>query len=303
MFFFDPADEIERAVAAAPPHNRSRCPLCHKRLERGSSWGLLPECRSPLGWIRIDFDIWPLDALLFLSLDREFFKKLYKGYAAEHFVSSALPQLGYETFRLPADVGLDLVVTNQFKSASGDETNREKFPYGIQVKSRWLGRNDMVEGPNGRPELNVTFSLKQTEFDLLLAQETTGAVLITFVERAVFRCIWLDAQNLRIMKERGFFRPEFDQLFLTVVYRLKPKITRAEFVQNFNQEVSNASAASAYLERMLPVQLDRNWNAQDYMRFARTSRDGSSSVVFRSFWNVAENFGSFPWQQPIGGLD
>ena len=42
-----------------------------------------------------------------------FWDRLYKGLGAEYFITGELFMAGYEAFKLPADFGLDLIVTSQ----------------------------------------------------------------------------------------------------------------------------------------------------------------------------------------------
>lgn len=78
-------------------------------------------------------------------MDNKFFDRLYKGYSAESFITGQLFENGFEAFRLPADFGLDIVVTNQFKKLNSQESYDDSFPFGLQVKSKRLRQSDILQ--------------------------------------------------------------------------------------------------------------------------------------------------------------
>ncbi len=48
-----------------------------------------------------------------------FFDRLYLGFEAEYYIMGQLYSAGFEAFKLPADFGFDLMVTNQKESSLG----------------------------------------------------------------------------------------------------------------------------------------------------------------------------------------
>ncbi len=100
-------------------------------------------------------------------MNNNFFDRLYKGYAAENFITGQLFENGFEAFRLPADFGVDLVVTNQFKKLKNKGIDDESFPFGLQVKSRRLRESDTLQGPNGRNEYQFYYLIKNDEITVL----------------------------------------------------------------------------------------------------------------------------------------
>jgi hypothetical protein len=232
-----------------------------------------------------------------------FFEQLYKGYSAEHFVCGQLSQMGFEVFRMPADFGLDLVVTNKFHNVTGNNKYNQMFPFGLQVKSRWLKKQQVGKGPNGRPEVRVDFILTAEELNLLLEHQTTAIAFVTFMERTVFKFFWVSSLNLKALYEKGFLRVENKKLILSVKYLERPRVTRDQFLSEFKTKFQNSESMVKYLEKHLPEKFYRNWNAEKYMRFARMGRDGVTQEVFKSVWDVSEDLSDFPDQKSVGGLD
>jgi len=101
------------------------------------------------------------------TLSNDFFDRLYKGYVAENFITRQLFEYGFEAFRLPADFGIDLVVTNQFNKLNKKEIDDNSFPFGFQVKSRRLKESKLSEGANGRYEYRFDYSITHKEIKTL----------------------------------------------------------------------------------------------------------------------------------------
>jgi hypothetical protein len=85
------------------------------------------------------------DALeVFKDSYMEFFERLYRGFEAEHYVAGKLFSVGYEAFKLPADFGFGLMVTNQKEQSMGphQKGRLQEPPFAVQVKSRSLRASD-----------------------------------------------------------------------------------------------------------------------------------------------------------------
>lgn len=241
-------------------------------------------------------------------MDEAFFERLYRGYAAEHLVASQLYRVGYEVFRLPADFGLDLVVTNQFMVAKKQMEASALFPFALQVKSRWLQTKDTVVGPSGRPETKVSFQLKADELKVVVDHKNAGVVFVAYVPVGGSRgydpfYFWLHAAQLDQAAKMGFLVPEGEKYTLTVRYRRLPRQSREEFVKEIEAAGALSAGAKKMLLKELPPTFPRNWKASDYLGFARKARDGSNALTFKSVWNVPMNFEGFPAFSEIGGLD
>jgi len=241
-------------------------------------------------------------------MNEAFFESLYRGYAAEHLVASQLYRRGFEVFRLPADFGLDLVVTNQFMLARKQNAASASFPFAFQVKSRWLRPEDTVVGPSGRPETTVMFQLRTDELDLIVSHKNAGVVFVAYVPVGGDNnynpfYFWLHIGQLVVARHSGFLVAAQGQWKLTVRYRQLPRQTREAFVQEIEAVSALPAAARRKLLKELPPTFLRSWKASDYLAFARNARDGSNSLVFKSVWNVPMNFEDFPNWAKVGGLD
>lgn len=179
-----------------------------------------------------------------MAQDLRFFDRLYQGFEAEYLVTSALFGAGLEAFKLPGDYGFDLLVSDQWRSTRSRTVaeplcdTRMPFPYVLQVKSRRAQLSDirLVEGVERR-ELEMKFSLKQHEYDLLVADERSFLVCVLFMppdQRTVSvrpLTFWLTGAQLRNMHEREYLIASIDDrgqpwLTLNVVYRFVPMIRR-----------------------------------------------------------------------------
>jgi hypothetical protein len=114
----------------------------------------------------------------------EFFEKLYKGFEAEHYVTGKLFSVGYEAFKLPADFGFDLMVTNQKEQSIGHRPEGRLLdpPFAVQVKSRSLRSSDFHPAASGRDEAHVSISIKKETLDLLVSAKRNFLVVVLFVQ-------------------------------------------------------------------------------------------------------------------------
>jgi hypothetical protein len=173
--------------------------------------------------------------------------------------------------QIPADFGIDIIVTNQFRAARGLKDDLNRFPFGLQVKSRWLKESHVSTGPNGRPETTVDFSLKAEELEVLLKQETTGIVFVTFWPGAEQqlrpRLFWLDADNLEDLKTGDFSGLKGRSFLLTIRYRVLPRTQKEDLLEEIVKSFNPAQELVDKLTKELPGVFQRNWNATD-LQFA-----------------------------------
>lgn len=241
-------------------------------------------------------------------MNTAFFERLYQGYAAEHYVAGQLFRRTFEVFRLPADFGLDLVVTNQFHVAKKLTGDAELFPFALQVKSRWLKPEDISDGPNERPEATFVFQLKRTEVNLLSEHANSGMAFVfywpieppTLYEPHMF---WLHTRHLEFLVEKGYFRLEEDSYFFSVQYRRRPRFNREGFLAEVRRSHDVPEELAKKIQSLLPKTFKRNWKAADYLRFGRNARDGSNRIVYKTAGSVGMDFNGFPMFQAIDGLD
>ena len=142
-------------------------------------------------------------------MQNHFFNRLYKGYAAENHITGQLFENGFEAFRLPADFGIDLVVTNQFKTLDRERIQTSVFPFGIQVKSRCLKVSDTLEGPNGRNQYKFDYLLKNDEIQTLKEFENSAYAFVFMIPfgysvRSTYK-FFIHSNEIQNMIEKGFF--------------------------------------------------------------------------------------------------
>lgn len=244
-----------------------------------------------------------------MTQDLHFFDRLYRGFEAEYLVASALFGTGLEAFKLPGDFGFDLMVSNQWKvtrdraAPSGAGVGHVPFPYALQVKSRRARAEDirLVDGLERR-ELEMSFSLKPHEYDLLVTDTQAFLICVLFMppdERAVSvrpLIFWLQGRQLQAMHEREYLWSRVDDrgqrwLTLRVVYRfvpmsrrdvlvdkvvdaLKPFKTRMGRDDGAQTAFDDAVAACrARMLDLLPEVVESNRAGNEYIAFRRREWD------------------------------
>jgi hypothetical protein len=160
----------------------------------------------------------------------EFFERLYRGFEAEHYVAGKLFSVGYEAFKLPADFGFDLMVTNQKEQSIGPRQKGRLFepPFAVQVKSRSLRSSDFQTAVSGRDEAHVSILIKKEDLDLLVSTKRNFLVVVLFVradasrfeDRAIH--FWLGSGHVSALLEREYFLPyEADRRVRNLVCSLR----------------------------------------------------------------------------------
>lgn len=231
-------------------------------------------------------------------MDASFFDRLYKGYAAEHLISSELYARSFEVFRLPADFGFDLVVTNSFRASAQQATPETAFQFCLQVKSRRLRAEDITPtGANGRPEAKCTFRLTNKEIDLLASHENAAVAFVIYFpdgERHPPKYFLIHAREFSRLNENGNLRPASDGYELSVIYVMRPQADLAKILEHLLSSQEITEKGIDLLKKEIPATFDRNWNANAYFKFARDSRRAGEK---RTIWKMAEpatDFGDFP---------
>ena len=239
----------------------------------------------------------------------DFFKNLYKGYAAEHFVSSLLYEKGLEVFRLPADFGFDLVVTNQFHNFSGSPSDNSRFPFALQVKSRWLNEKHFREGANDRQMVSIQYGLKTSEIDLVESTPNSAFILVYYwpvesEQKHEARMFMLYSEDVVDLKKRKFFienPTDPGKVNLTIDYHSIPEVKREDYVDGLIKEKALVESSRDSLLKVLPKVLSKGWNAEEYIKMHRKDyRDPSyTDPVIRRVFDVQTNFDRFPNYVPI----
>lgn len=249
--------------------------------------------------------------------DPAFFERLYFGFQAENLVAGQLFGAGFEAFKLPGDFGYDLMVTSQ-RHASLGSTNKTarkiEKPYVVQVKSRRVLASDFSEGPNQRPEVNIAFRIRSSEYDLLIEEQNAFLVLVAYLppaERVVLPptlCIWLSGPQLSLMMDNSYLTAEKNgattHFRLDIVARFKPRQTRADLLSRLCEKGQLTKEGSIELERALPETLDQNWSAREYVSLMR--QQWSRSKGFHGIKNITKALDpqhlDLAQIQPITGL-
>ncbi|CAJ5346492.1 Uncharacterised protein [Burkholderia pseudomallei] len=248
-----------------------------------------------------------------MTQDPKFFDRLYQGFEAEYLVASALFGTGLEAFKLPGDFGFDLLVSNQWKAtrdrslSTASPDGHAPFPYALQVKSRRARAEDihLVDGLERR-ELDMSFSLKQHEYDLLIADEQAFLVCVLFMppdQRAVSvrpLMFWLKGGQLQAMGEREYLMPSVDDrgqqwLTLHVVYRFVPVMRRDAFADKvidtlvpLKERLAGDDALNTAFDEaiavcrtrimdLLPEALESNRAGSEYIAFRRREWDKTTN--------------------------
>src|SRR5690606_12631282 len=209
-------------------------------------------------------------------MDREFFERLYKGYLGEHLISGELYARSFEVFRLPADFGFDLVVTNQFKTSQGITGDAVSFPFSIQVKSRWVRDADISVGPNNRPEAQFAYWLKAGEIDLLTRHPNSAVAFVFYLPSdgrgARSRFFLIHSSDIPSLLDRGYHRPKGNNYELLVRYRDLPRVSRGQFADEMLRDGLVTEEGALRLRSSLPESFRLNWNAREYFQLARSPR-------------------------------
>jgi len=231
-------------------------------------------------------------------MDASFFDRLYKGYAAEHLISSELYARSFEVFRLPADFGFDLVVTNSFRASAQQPKPEPAFQFCLQVKSRRLKPQDITPtGPNGRPEAKCAFWLSQREIDLLASHENAAVAFVMYFpdsQRHPPKYFLVHARDIARLVRHRCLRPWSDGYELAVAYFMRPQADLAQILDGLLSSCEITQAGADQLKKIVPATFDKNWNANPYLKFARDShKAGDDRTVWRMMEPVTD-FAEFP---------
>jgi hypothetical protein len=220
--------------------------------------------------------------MLTKTKDAAFFARLYSGFEAEYFVMGKLFGAGLEAFKLPADFGFDLLVTNQKELNIGPVASNERvhaFPYVLQVKSRRIKPTDYGEGPNDRIEVVVNFRISKTEFEMLTTEDRGYLVCVAFLpiesgalgEKALY--FWLKGSQLSQLKEHSYLLEvnENGKLLydLKAAFRFRPTQTRESLIKRLVEDGQLTSSGAKVLEDLLPKEIGVSSNANEYVAFYR----------------------------------
>jgi hypothetical protein len=245
----------------------------------------------------------------------EFFERLYKGFEAEHYVAGKLFSVGYEAFKLPADFGFDLMVTNQKEQSIGPRQKGRLLepPFTVQVKSRSLRSSDFQTAASGRDEAQVSISIKKEGLDLLFSTKRNFLVVVLFVhgdsrrfeDRAIH--FWLGSDHVNALLEGGYFLPdEVDRRVRNLMCSLRmfPMLSTGDILDSLVSQNHLTQEGKRILASELPERVPRNWHASEYIALARRARKApDDELVWRQVPRELLDLRNMGFDIGLGRLD
>ena len=247
----------------------------------------------------------------------DFFDKLYLGFEAEHYVMGQLYGAGFEAFKLPADFGFDLMVTNQKElSLTSNQKKRDlKPPYALQIKSRRISPEKFYKGPNGRPSADVDFLLSEKELNLMLENPNAYLVCVVFFtneqnklhKRTIY--FWLGSSHLNTILSRGYIQSgektngQKDTFIIKVNIRLLPTQKTDTLLQSLMENGNLTKEGKKILANSLPVEIPVKDNAHEYISLKRPSKSEDYDEVTREIPFGLTKFTNLGLKLAIQSLD
>lgn len=237
----------------------------------------------------------------------DFFDRLYLGFEAEYYIMGRLFGAGYEAFKMPADFGFDILVTNQKEQSLKSKTKQRHIqpPYALQIKSRRVKKEDFYNGPNGRQKARVEFTIKKQDLDLIISQDNAYLVCVIYLSDSLGLItnkviyFWLHSLHLQQIQSLGGFRqqPDKQDIFeLKSCIRLLPSVDTEKFIdENLVDTGHLTEEGKKILLKEFPNTLNRNWNASEYISIVIPSQNKRSSdphhEVVKKIHSSLTNFG------------
>ena len=230
-------------------------------------------------------------------MDNRFFDRLYKGYSAESFITGQLFENGFEAFRMPADFGIDLVVTNQFKKLDNQDIHNDSFPFGFQVKSRRLRESETLEGRNGRNEYRFSYMLKNDEIKTLKDFSNSAYVFVFMIPPGFsmknIYAFCIHSNEIDNMIERKFFIKNGNSYTLKVCFLGFPQQSRESLIDDMLDKKLINKDGVRFLEKNLPRSFPKNWNAKEGLYICRNSYSNPTDPPVENIVNDYD-FSKFP---------
>ena len=244
----------------------------------------------------------------------EFFERLYRGFEAEHYVAGKLFSAGCEAFKLPADFGFDLMVTNQKEQSMGPRQKARLLepPFTVQVKSRTLTSADFQTITSGRDEAQVSISMKKEELNLLANTKHSFLVVVVFVrgdsrrfeDRAIH--FWFGSVHVNALLDRGYFLLDAaDRRVRTLMCSLRmfPMLSVEETLDILVSHNHLTQEGKRILASELPQRVPRNWSASEYVALARRARNAPEELVWRQVPYELLDLRNLGFEIELGYLD
>jgi hypothetical protein len=226
----------------------------------------------------------------------DFFDKLYLGFEAEHYIMGQLYSAGFEAFKMPADFGFDLMVTNQkeLSLASLQKQRDITPPYALQIKSRRLNSTNFFEGPNNRPSADIDFLLPEKQLNLLVENSNAYLVCVIFFageqnslhKRTIY--FWLGSSHISTIWSRGYIQPsnqttgQKDVYVIKANIRLLPMQDTNDLLQSLISKGYLTKEGKKALANLLPIELPVKYNAHEYISLKRPTKSKGFYDVVRA---------------------
>lgn len=239
-----------------------------------------------------------------------FWDRLYFGLGAEYLITGELFMAGYEAFKLPADFGLDLIVTKQKKTSFRKDAEEAGVgqSFVLQVKSRQIEK--FTANVMGRLEASTSISLKEEEWNLITKDENSYlvSVLIFNEDRNKLQnrwtYFWLHSSHLLALQDKGYVKviedkdTERPRYFLKIYLRLQSYISLGDLLDELVEDGELTEDGRDILLENLAPSVPTKWNTREYISLARpdkTHTGGGRDVVRKipdeltSFTHLGEN--------------
>lgn len=222
-----------------------------------------------------------------------FWDRLYFGLGAEYLITGELFMAGYEAFKLPADFGLDLIVTSQkmLSLRGGEQVVKPQKPFTFQVKSRRI--KEFEENVMGRPEATTYVSIKEDDWHLIVKDPNAHLVCVLIFREDPRKLqnrwtyFWLGSPHLKELLERRYVtvvegeRTGSAEYRLKVVLRLQSTIMLEDVLDDLVEGQNLTGAGKEKLLDTFAHALPPKWSTREYISLARPnrSRSGGPDVV------------------------
>lgn len=242
-----------------------------------------------------------------------FWDDLYFGLGAEYLVTGELFMAGYEAFKLPADFGLDLVVTAQKDVSFRSGQAGARPPFVLQVKSRRV--RAFAENVMGRLEASASVFLKEDDWDLITRDGNAYLVCaLIFTDdpnrlQSRWTYFWLHSSHLSELMERGYVAAVDDartgrrKYSLKVVLRLQATVALEDVLDDLVADRQLTKEGRRVLLDNFAEAVPTRWSTREYMALVRPSRGRSGGEVVRMIPPALTSFHNLGEEVSIRGLD
>ncbi len=223
----------------------------------------------------------------------------------------------FEAFKMPADFGFDLMVTNQKELSLTSNLKKRDVnpPYALQIKSRRINPESFYKGPNGRASADVDFSLSAKELNLMLENPNAYLVCVIFFtnepnklhKRTIY--FWLGSSHLSTIRSRGYIQSgektngQKDTFIIKANIRLLPMQRTDILLKSLIENGNLTKEGERALAEILPVEIPVKDNAHEYISLKRRSKSDEHDEVTREMPSVLTKLTNLGLKLAIPSLD